>query len=280
LGYIIQVATVGPRYFETLGIPILEGRDFSVTDRQDTRRVAVINQTMARRFWPGESPIGKRFTPFIGTGTIEVIGLARDSRYITLGEEPTPFFYMPLEQEPRAALSLIVKGVGRPQNLQNEVTAELRRADSQLPIANVATMPDLVDQALWAPRTAAVLLATFAGVALLLAGIGIYGVMAYTVSQRTHEIGLRMAFGASGADMLKLIVGQGMLLSMVGLVLGLSVAVVVAQFISTLLYGVSSADPVTLVVVAIVLGCANLAACYLPARRASRLDPLVALRGD
>jgi len=280
LGYTVQLATIGPHYFEALGLQIVNGRGFAETDREGSPQVAIVNETMARRFWPNENPIGKRFTPVINTGPIQVVGVARDSRYVTLGEEPTPFFYLPLEQQSRQVLWLIVRAEGRPDVLQTAVTADLRRSDPRLPVTNVATMPELMDQALWAPRTTAMLLVVFAAVALLLASLGIYGVMAYSVSQRTHELGLRMALGANSRDMLTLVVRQGMLLAGVGLAVGLFLAIGTGRLVASLLYDVSATDPVTLVSVVFVLALANFAACWLPARRASRLDPVVVLRGD
>jgi predicted permease len=280
LGYTIQLGTVGPHYFDTLGLSLVGGRTFQDTDQQGSPQVAIINETMARRFWPGENPIGRRFKPIIDNGSVEIVGVVRDSRYVTLGEDPTPFFYIPLAQQPRLGLSLIVRAEGRPDAVQTAVVAALRRADPQLPIANIATMPDLVDQALWAPRTTAVLLGTFASMALLLAAIGIYGMMAYSVSQRTHELGLRMALGARGGDVLRMVVGQGMRLASVGLVVGLVLAVFCSRYIASLLYGVDSGDPMTLLTVPLVLGAASLAACWFPANRAARLDPVVVLRGD
>jgi predicted permease len=280
LGYVVQNATVGPRYFETLGLAFVKGRDFAPTDREGSTQVAIVNETMARRFWPGADPIGKRFIPILTNLPIEIVGLVRDSRYVTLGEEPTPFFYIPLEQLPRQGLSLIVRSDGRPETIQTAVTAELHRNDPKLPVANVATMPDLVGQALWAPRTTALLLGVFASIALALAAVGIYGVMAYSVSQRTHELGLRMALGAGRREVLRLIVAQGMSLAGIGLALGLIFAVVAGRYISSLLYGVGAGDPVTLGGVAVVLSAVNLAACWLPAYRATRLDPVVVLRGE
>ena len=280
LGYTIDLATIGPRYFEALGLHLVSGREFAETDRDGTPLVAIVNETMARKFWPDESPLGKRFTPLLYTQPVQVVGVARDSRYVTLGEEAKPFFYLPLEQQPRQALWLLVRAEGRPDVLQSAVTTALRHADPRLPITNVATMPELMDQALWAPRTTALLLGLFAAVALLLASLGIYGVMAYTVSQRTHELGLRMALGASSHDMLTLVVRQGMVLAGAGLIVGLFLAMGTGRLVSSLLYDVSASDPMTLACVVIVLALANFAACWLPARRAARLDPVVVLRGD
>jgi len=280
LGYVIQVATIGSHYFDTLGLEIVKGRDFTENDRPGRPQVAVINETMARRFWPGQDPIAKRFTPIINTEPIEVVGVVRDSRYVTIGEDPTPFMYIPLDQQPRRPLSVIVRADGPPESVESAVTGALRTADPQLPIANVAAMPNLIAQALWAPRTTAILLGTFAAMALLLAAIGIYGTMAYSVAQRTHELGLRISLGARPADVLRLVAGQGLSLAAAGLVVGLVLAVASAQFIASLLYGVDARDPWTLTTVPIVLAIVSLAACWLPAWRAAHLDPVIVLRGD
>ena len=278
LGYTVQNTAVGPRYFDTLGITLVSGRDFEETDREGSPGVAIINETMARRFWPGADPIGKRFKPIINAESIQVVGVARDSRYVTIGEDATSFFYLPLEQQPRQPLALIVRAEGAPSAIETAVVSALRGRDPQLPIANVATMPDLVGQALWAPRTTAIVLGAFASVALLLSAIGIYGMMAYSVSQRTHELGVRMALGARPADVLRLVIGQGLALAGTGLVVGLGLTFACARLIASLLYGVGAGDTATLVAVPVTLMTVSLIACWLPARRAARLDPVIALR--
>jgi predicted permease len=279
LGFFVQIATIGPRYFDTVGIPMVSGRDFSDADRQDTQLVAIINETMAQRFWPGQDPIGRTVTPVVGSTPIHIIGVARDSRYVTIGEDRQPFLYVPLEQQPRQWLWLFVRAVGRPDSVQTAVTAALRRADAQLPISDTATVGELVGAALWAPRTAALILTVFGGIALLLAAFGTYGVTAYSVAQRTQELGLRMALGASRRDVVRLIVGQGMAVAFVGAALGLMLALFAGRFLSALLYGINGADPIAFATVIAVLILVSFVACWLPARRAARLDPVIVLRG-
>jgi predicted permease len=281
LGFLVEMAAVSPGYFKTLQIPILSGRDFDETDRPGSRRVAIINETMAKRFWPGGNAIGQRFQQRNASHALEVIGIARDSKYLTLGEDPTPFFYVALwhQEAPSVTpVALLVSTTGDPSGAASIARDAMREIDPEIPFTNVATLRSLIDQVLWAPRTIALLVAAFGGLALLLAAIGLYGVLAYTVSQRTQEIGLRMALGAAPRDIVGMIVGRGLIWTAAGAASGLGVAVVAASGLGSLLYGVRPSDPITFVSVALLLGVVAAIASYVPARRAARLDPSLTLR--
>ncbi len=277
-GILVQVDPVGPGYFATVNIPLISGQDLDDSIRQDGRKVVVINQTMAKKFWPGEDPIGKRFKFFGDNDYTEVIGVARDSKYNAIGEDPTPFLYQPMVQAYDPASTLLVRTRGDAAAAIASVRKSIQELDPHLPLRNVFTYDKVLDQALWAPRMGAGLLTIFAMLALLLAAIGIYGVMAYAVGQRVREIGIRMALGARPADVLQLILQHGIGLVAVGLGMGLAISFAAARLISNLLYGVSASDPLTFGVITLILAAVGLAACYFPARRATKVDPMVALR--
>jgi ABC-type antimicrobial peptide transport system permease subunit len=232
---------------------------------------------MAKRFWPDQDAIGKRFKFFGQDFFSQVVGIAKDSKYNFIGEEPTPFIYQAASQVYQPQVSLFVKAA-LPQAVLGTVRGEVQQLDRGLPLTNVFTLADIFGQALWAPRMAASLLAVFAGLSLVLAIIGIYGVMAYAVSQRTRELGIRMALGASRADVVRLVVMQGFRLTLMGVGLGLAASLAVTRLITSLLYNVSATDLVTFTVVPVLLAAAALGASYLPALRATRIDPMVALR--
>ena len=276
-GRLVQISVVGPQYLETLGIALLRGRTLSERDQPNTPMAVVINETMAKRFWPEQDAIGKRFKFFGQDFFNEVVGIARDSKYNFIGEEETPFIYQATTQVYQPQLSLFVKAA-QPQAVLGTVRGEIQQLDRNLPLTGVFTLNEIFDQALWAPRMAAWLLATFAGLSLVLSVIGIYGVMAYAVSQRTRELGIRMALGASRGDVLRLVVLQGLRLTVMGVVFGLAVSVAITRLVVSLLYSVSPTDIVTFTVVPLLLAAAALAASYLPALRATRIDPMVALR--
>jgi predicted permease len=276
-GRLVQISVAGPQYLETLGIPLLRGRTLSERDQPNTPMAVVINESMAKRFWPDQDALGKRFKFFGQDFFNQVVGIARDSKYNFIGEEETPFIYQATTQVYQPQLSLFVRAE-QPQAVLGTVRGEIQQLDRSLPLTGVFTLNEIFEQALWAPRMAAWLLATFAGLSLVLSVIGIYGVMAYAVSQRTRELGIRMALGASRADVLRLVVLQGLRLTVLGIVLGLAVSFAITRLVVSLLYGVSPTDIVTFTVVPLLLAGAALAASYLPARRATRIDPMVALR--
>src|SRR5262245_37496615 len=279
-GVLVQLNNVGLRFFETLGIPLLQGRDFSEQDGESAPQVVIINETMARRFWPNQDAIGKRFKFFGEEFYREVVGVARDTKYNGLTEANTPFIYVPLLQNCSGAGTLHVRATGDAAQITAAVRGVAKELAANVPLLNVQTLSDRVDQSLDGQRSQTRLLAFFGLLALLLSSIGIYGVMAYSVAQRTREIGIRMALGARSQNVLSLVVRQGMALVMGGVALGLIAAFAVTRLIGSLLFGVGAADSATFVAASLLLvGVAALAG-YLPARRATKVDPLIALRQD
>jgi putative ABC transport system permease protein len=273
--------TVGPNYFQTLGIPLLRGRDFTAEVQQGTPSVVIINETMARRFFANEEPLGRRLKVTRRGGqpvSCEIIGVVGDSKYLSLGEEPRPYMFFHFQQNSWPVMTLLVRADGNPKNLIAAVRQEVKTLDDNLPAFNVVTLAENLDISLFPARFGALLLGGFGVLALVLATVGIYGVMSYSVSQRTHEIGIRMALGAQVNNVLKLVVGQGMLLVLVGMAVGLAAAFAVTRVVKNLLYGVSATDLATFAVITLLLFVVALLACYVPARRATKVDPLVALR--
>ncbi len=288
-GILTPANVVGPGFFKTLGVELLRGRDFTAADRAGSQTVAIVNQAMAERFWPGEDAIGRRFAYYGEEEVWEVVGVVETAKYLNVGEDPQAQAYVPRLQDYNPAITLVVRGAVPPKGGQRysdpsqvleTVRREVQSLDPALPITNPQTLATAVGQALWAPRMAAVLLGVMGGLALLLASIGIYGVMAYSVSARRHEIGIRMALGARGTDVLKLVLGQGMSLVAVGVALGLGVAAIAGRSVAPLLYGVSPTDAVTFVATAAVLAAVALVATLIPARRASVVDPVNVLRRE
>jgi len=277
-GTLTQLDDIAPNYFQTLRIPLLRGREFDDGDRANTKKVVIASEAMAKHFWPNENALGKRFHFFGETDLREIVGIARDSVVNNIGEEPQPLAYLPLTQDYSPAVSLQVRTSARPEAVIATAQRQVQSLDPNLAITNVNTIEELIDQGLWAPRMGAGLLAVFGGLALVLAVIGVYGVLSYSVNQQTREIGIRMAMGAQTGQVLGLVVGQGMKLAGAGLVLGLVAAFAAMRVLSTLLYGVSAHDPLTFVGVTLVLSLASVMACYVPARRATRVDPVIALR--
>ncbi len=269
---------VTPGYFDTLGISLLRGRDLSEFDREGVVLAAVVNEATAKKFWPDKEPIGERFTFFGFEEPCEIVGVVADTTIFQVGEDPTPVIYLPLAQHYTPAASLQVRTETDPDAILGTVREEVQALNQNLPITGITTIGQILDNGLFAARMGAGLLSLFGFLALILAAIGIYGVMAYSVSQRTHEIGIRMALGAAQSDVLNLVVRQGMKLTVVGLGVGLVAAFLITRLVASLLFGVSATDPVTFGGVALILGVIGSLACYLPARRATRVDPLEALR--
>src|ERR1700752_1251172 len=278
--------SVGSQYFETIGTPLLRGRGFTAQDTIKSPQVAIVSEKLARSLWPeikepGEA-LGKRLR--VGRSDLvscEVIGVAKDARnniFNRIDKEPEPTIYRPFAQNYSALASLIVRPDGDPRGLSSAVRREVAALDENLPPQNLQPLSETVSLASWSARTGAAVLGVFGLLGLVLAAIGIYGVMSYSVSRRTREIGLRMALGAVTRDVIKLIVKQGMGLTLIGAVIGLMLAMAVTRLLTSLLYGVTPTDPATFAgVVFFVLGVAVLA-CYLPARRATKVDPMMALR--
>jgi predicted permease len=279
-GSLISFNDVSPGYFETLLIPFRSGRDFSEFDRADTTPVAIINETVARQLWPGQDALHKRFTIVQRPELYEVVGVVADSVIFAVGEEPTPLICRPLRQEYAPVAALIVRAGDDPGALLGPLGAQVRSLDRNMPLRNVGTITEQIEEGLWAPRMGAALLSIFGGLALVLAMIGIYGVMSYSVAQRTQEIGFRIALGAQPRDVLWLVLRQGMALALAGAAAGIGAALLAGRLIADLLFGVRPQDPATLATVTASLCAVALAACYLPARRATRVDPLVALRNE
>ena len=277
-GTFVLANTIMPGYLGVLGIPLLKGRDFNDADRDGAPLAVVVNRAMADRFWKDEDPLGKRFKFFGDPDFRQVVGVVENTKVFTLGEDPQPVAYLPLRQAYEPAMTLIVRAGGDPQALVATVRREIQSLEPSLPLTNVQTGRDMLDATLWAPRMAAGLLGVFGLLALVLAAVGIYGVMSYTVSQRTHEFGIRMALGAGTRDVQRLVLRQGLVLVAAGLLIGLLASLVLTQFVATLLVGVGTADPLTFAGIALLLLGVALFAGYVPARRATRVDPMVALR--
>jgi len=275
----ITTNVISPDYFKAMQIPIMEGRDFDDRDREKTQRVVIVNQRMAQVLWPNESAVGKRI--FIGADShdpLEVVGVVKSGKYRTLAEDPRMFFYYPLSQRRPGIMTMVMRTNGDPRNFVGALRHEVQQLDRAVPMSAVKTMEQHMTWPLWGPSLAATLALAFGVIALLLSSIGLYSVMAYVVSQRTKEVGIRMALGASRHDVLKMITSQGMRLAIVGAGLGLVLALLLAKVMSSLLIGVSGYDITTFVIVAVVLSVVAFVASYLPARRATKVKPLIALR--
>jgi len=274
-----NVNIVGPGYLRTLGIPLLKGRDFTERDSASTPLVALINQSLARKYWPSQDPIGARISSDKKTWAT-IRGVVGDVRQGGLGAEPVPEVYLSYLQDPFAwpYLTMLVHTSVDPMKLVASIQSAIWSVEKDLPITSIKTMEQIRSHSIAQPRLTALLLSVFAALALILAAVGIYGVMAYSVTQRTHEMGLRMALGARASDVLALVVGQGMLLAGAGIVLGLAGAFAMTRVLEKFLWGVRPTDTFTFIVVSLLLVAVALLASYLPARRATRVDPMVALR--
>jgi putative ABC transport system permease protein len=270
-------------YFKTMEIPMLQGREFTERDGFEAAPVIIVNQAFARKYFPNEDPVGKRIKPGISTGETdsmmrEIVGVVADVRNRNLTSDLRPGYFVPEAQIPFDEMTVVVKTTGDPRGMVNAMQNEVHALDKELSVFDVKTMEEYISQSVAAPRFNTTLLAVFAGVALVLTVVGLYGVMSYSVAQRTNEIGIRMALGAQSADVLRLIVSQGFKLVLIGLVIGLLGAFGLTRVISSLLFGVTAKDPLTFLAVPLILAAVALLACYIPARRAARLDPLEALR--
>jgi predicted permease len=272
----VRRADVSPRYFETLSIPIVEGRDFTLDDNNKAPRVLIVDQTTAARYWPGQEPLGKKLS--IWGGTYTVVGVVKNSKHQFMSERPEPMVYMNYAQGPHDELIVQVKTKSNPADMAPALERVIHEIDGQLPVFDVRTMRETTQMANIFAVMQSTLAGMFAVIALILAATGIYGVVAYRTQLRTHEIGVRVALGASRADVLRLVLWQGLWLTMIGLVLGLALSFGLTRFIAGLLYGISAYDPVTVGAVIVLLAVMSLLACYLPARRAIRANPVAAIR--
>ena len=277
----IQHTVVTPGYFRTMGISLLSGRDFNDSDAKGAPDVTIIDERLAREYWPNESPIGKRIRfgpPEDNEPWHTIVGVVSAVRHQRMQEDTRKSVYLPYLKIPVPGLSIVARTTADPHELTAAVRREVAQLDSDLPVSEIATMEEVVAESIWQPRLYATLFTVFAGGALVLALIGIYGVMAFLVQTRTHEIGVRMALGATARDVFKLIVGRGMKLTVIGVLIGVGGAVALTRLMHGLLFNTSATDPVTFILISGLLALAAFLACYIPARRAAKVDPLVALR--
>ncbi|HKU73019.1 MAG TPA: ABC transporter permease [Pyrinomonadaceae bacterium] len=275
----VNANVIGPGYFQTMGIPLLQGRDFNAQDTEDHPRVVIVNEAFVRRHFPSEDAIGKRLSFNGPEGPWrEIVGVVSTSKYFSLGEAPTAVAYSALSQNHETGMTLHVRASVDPTSVAGAIRNEVQSLERNLPLGNPERMSDRVANSLYAPRMGAILLAVFGGLALLLASIGLYGVMSFSVSRRTRELGIRVALGASPGEVFRLVLRQGMTLVIAGVVIGLIAAVIVTRLLASFLYGVSTTDALTFTAVPVLLCLIALLACYLPARRATKVEPLIALR--
>jgi predicted permease len=273
---------VSPNYFQALGIALKDGRVFSRSDTAASEPVVMVSQSFARRFWPGQPAVGQKINPgFRGTGWSSVVGVVGDVKQSGLANDAPLAIYMPYSQGPSFLLSfmaIVVRTDGDPVAIVNAVRARVQSVDPEIPVFGASSMEKLISKSVSEPRFNSLLLASFAGLALVLAAVGIYGVIAYSVTQRTHEIGIRMALGAEPHGMTSLIVREGAVLALIGIGLGVVASLILTRLIANFLFGVTATDPATFWGVSMLLTLVALAGCYIPARHAAGVDPMVALR--
>jgi putative ABC transport system permease protein len=277
----IQHTVVTPGYFRSMGITLLAGRDFTDADTADSLKVTIVDERLAHHYWPNDSAVGKRVRfgpPENNEPWHTIVGVVRAVRHQRMQEDTEESVYLPHMQIPVTNLTLVARTAADPHDITGAIRREVSQLDRDQPISEIATMDEVVAESIWQPRLYATLFAVFAGGALVLALIGIYGVMAFLVQTRTHEIGVRMALGATARDVFKLIVGRGMKLTIFGIVVGVAGAIALTRLMHGLLFNTSATDPFVFIVISILLSLAALLACYIPARRAARVDPLIALR--
>jgi len=277
---VTEVRVTDENFFRTMNIPVSAGRTFTEQEATGERQVVVISQDLARQYFPGEDPIGKRITVEMTDKPVptEIIGVVGDIKHQSLDTETRPMVYWPHPQLPYSSMTLVIRTAGEPLSLAAAAQREIRQMDKDQPVSDVRTMKAWLGESIARSRFGATLLGVFATVALTLAAVGIYGVMSYAVAQRKHEIGVRMALGARAADIFKLVIGQGMILTLIGIGVGLLGAFALTRVIASLLYGVSANDPLTFGLITLLLAGVALLACYIPARRATKVDPMIALR--
>jgi putative ABC transport system permease protein len=272
---------VGPGYFDTVGVPVIAGRDFNDGDLEDHPLVAIVNETFARQFFPNDHPIGKRFSTGFRNAAgewTEIVGVARDSKYAELIEAAIPMVYMPLSQRHESGTTLYVRATLPAASLIPQIRGEIQRLEPNLPLPEIQTVSQAIRAQLYPRRLGANLLAGFGGLALVLASLGVYGVLAYSISRRRHELGVRMAIGADRRTIFGLVIREGLTLVAIGVSIGLIASANLTQLLGSFLVGVKTRDSLTFVAVPIILAIVAVAACCLPARRATRLDPASVLR--
>jgi putative ABC transport system permease protein len=277
----INANVVGPGFFRTFGIPLAAGRDFARTDVDGRPPVLIVNETLAGMHFPGDSPLGKRVSFDGPQGPwYEIVGVVRDSKYGSLGEAPLPVAYLSVAQNHETGMTLYVRASVDPASLIPALRREIQAIEPNLPVPDVRTMAQTIGTGLYAARMGAWLLAAFGALALLLAAVGIYGVLSFSIARRTREMGIRLALGAGTRDVFLLVVRDGMLVVFVGILLGLGGGIAAARALTGFLYGSPGADPITFAAMTTVLAGVALAACMIPARRAMRVNPITALRCD
>jgi predicted permease len=272
---------ISPGYFQSLGVPLLRGRFFGEQDSPTSPRTAIINATMSRRFWPGEDPLAKRFKFAYQTAAdpwITVVGVVGDMHRDGVTRDPVSEIFLPLSQQPARGMDFVVRTSADPRSFAADVRNAIRSADKTAPVFNVTTLEDALRDQVAPRRFQTFLLSLFASLAVILSAIGIYGLIHYSVTRRTHEIGIRMALGAQPLEVIRLVLGQAGRIALLGILIGVGGALSIGRVLNSLLFGVTATDPVTFVAVTLLLSIVALAACYIPARRAIRVDPMVALR--
>jgi predicted permease len=272
-----------PGYLHALGVPIRSGRDFLKTDGAGSLPVTIVNEAFARQYWPGQDPIGKQVGVPIDAHDMTVIGVAADVKHVSMRETVSPEIYVPFTQKPWPSMQTMhvaVRTKAAPLGMTAAIREAVRALDAEVPIARVTTLSTIVDESLAQPRLAMLLVSAFGGLSLLLAGVGLYGAVAYTVAGRTAEIGIRVALGAAPRRILAIAIGPYLRLTVLGIAAGTLLALGGLRVISRFLYGVEATDPVTLAGVALLLVAVSLLACYVPARRAMKVDPLLAIRTE
>jgi putative ABC transport system permease protein len=277
-----QTRYISPDYFRAIGIPLRQGRFFSDQDRDNSVPVIIISEAMARRFWPGENPIGKRLTPsfHLEQGAREIVGVVGDVKTSGLEVDASAMMYLPYKQAALPFISFVVRTASNPESLVQPVSKAIYSIDKEQALTNIQTLEQVLTESLSGRRFNMTLLLSFAGVALVLAVVGVYGVMNYTVTLRRRELGIRMVLGAGRMDVLRLVLGQGLTLTLIGVAAGLISAYALTRLMASLLYGVTATDYVTFVSVSAVLIAVGVAASYVPARRATKVNPTIALRSE
>jgi len=277
-GVLVKTNIVGADYFKTLGIPVMKGREFTDRDRSDTATVVIVNEAMAQRFWPNQDQLGRRLKLIKDTTGREVVGVVKNTKINSLKEQDQPYLYLPLSQHYTPTATVYVRTANNPAQMTAAVRREVQNLNPKLPVFDVRTLREQTDRSLGVERATALLLTFFGLLALLLAASGMFGVMSYFVSQRTRDIGIRIALGAQPSDVIKLVMGEGLVLILIGVVLGSVAALALTHLLRTILFGISPTDPFAFIFAPLILVILALVASYIPARRASKVDPLRTLR--